>query len=210
MRMHRRLALGLTMLAVLPSLSSAQANRNFEDAWFWGIKAGGMTYWTNRVAHATAPLFGAEWLITRKRAGLYVAFDQALFKAKATVVAGQTSVEPVNIKNMRRLTGGLFAFPVKYGGLRPYAGVGLALNWLQESNFTSTAPGDTAIAINEDAKSVVTPVMLLGLQAQYRRFSVFGQGSYVPSGQTFLLSGNELYFFEGGIRINIGSSREKF
>ena len=210
MRMYRRLAVVLSMLAALPSLSSAQAVRNFEDSWFWGIKGGGMTYWTNRVAHATAPLAGADWLITRSRYGMYVALDQAFFTSNATVVAGQAASEPVRIKDNRRATLAITGFPKSFRGVRPYVGLGVAVNWLQQSNFVNATPSDTAIVINEDARSAATALAMLGAQMQVGRFAVFGQGSYVPTARSFLLGGNEMYVFEGGVRINIGSSREKF
>ena len=51
--------------------------------------------------------------------------------------------------------------------------------------------------------------MILGAQLQLLRFSVFGQGSYMPAQADFLLNNNETYFLEAGIRYNIGSSIEK-
>jgi hypothetical protein len=41
------------------------------------------------------------------------------------------------------------------------------------------------------------------------RFSVFGQGSYMPAQADFVLNNNETYFVEAGIRYNIGSAIER-
>ena len=64
MRTIRCLTTGLALLSMLPVAASAQVGRNFKDAWFWGAKAGNMTFWTPRVNHGQAQFAGAEWLIS--------------------------------------------------------------------------------------------------------------------------------------------------
>ena len=207
MTLFRRLAGGLVLLAAASSVSAAQANRNFEDAWFWGVKAGGMTYWTNRVAAATAPTAGIEWLLTRRHYAMNLSLEQAFFTSRATVISG-TTIETVNIKNMRRATASLFVFPRQFKGFRPYAGIGGSLNVLQEAKLANAAAIDSIRIANENRKSAILPLATIGLQAQYRRFSVFGQGGYQPSGQQWHLNGKEMLFFEAGIRVNLGTSKD--
>ena len=69
MRTVRWMSSVLALVALTPVVSAAQSNRLFENAWFWGAKAGLMNFSTGNNNTTTAPLVGAEWLITRNRAG---------------------------------------------------------------------------------------------------------------------------------------------
>ena len=77
MRLLRVLTAAIGLAALLPKPSAAQGGRQFKDAWFWGVKGGGMLYSSASTENSLAPLVGAEWLITRTRGGLYLSFDQA-------------------------------------------------------------------------------------------------------------------------------------
>ena len=37
-----RALMAATAVVVLPSIASAQQGRGFQDAWFWGLKVGGL------------------------------------------------------------------------------------------------------------------------------------------------------------------------
>src|SRR5678816_157262 len=78
MRLLRVLTAAIGLAALLPSLSAAQGGKQFKDAWFWGVKGGGVLYSSASTENSLAPLVGAEWLITRTRGGLYVSFDPAV------------------------------------------------------------------------------------------------------------------------------------
>ena len=65
MRLLRVLTAAIGLAALLPRPSAAQEGRQFKDAWFWGIKGGGMLYSSASTEHSVAPSVGAEWLITR-------------------------------------------------------------------------------------------------------------------------------------------------
>jgi hypothetical protein len=217
-KLLRSIAIGLVSLAALPSAGLAQEGRPFTDAWLWGVKGGTMTFWTTRVAHETAPLAGVEWLITRKRAGLYLSLDQALFTAKSTYRNFETNAEgqteyageaEAEIKNNRRLTAAIMAFPMQYGAFRPYAGAGFAVNFLGRTTQTAgpvTSLGGTTL---RDVSSAAAPILILGTQYSLNRVSVFGQGSYMPAVGRYLLNDHPTYFLEGGVRYNIGSSIER-
>ena len=73
------LSFGVAIAVLLPATGSAQAGRNFRDSWIWGAKTGLMSFSTTTTKNAAAPMIGAEWLITRSRAALYVSLDQAFF-----------------------------------------------------------------------------------------------------------------------------------
>jgi hypothetical protein len=223
MRMVRLLALALSALALLPAAGVAQSGRYFQNAWFWGAKAGNMTYWTRGSTGASqAVQFGGEWMITRRRGGLYVAFDKVFFNTlydgtQTTQIddplnSDEGGVRTVDFDDMRRLTFAAMAFPKQFGPLRPYAGLGLAVNWITEavprgSFSTAQQEADIMMAI-EDAKTRTAPIFIVGTQMQLFRMSAFGQAAYMPAERRFLLNEKGTYFFEVGVRYNVGTSVE--
>jgi len=111
-------------------------------------------------------------------------------------------------------TAALLAFPVNWGTLRPYGGVGISLNLIQHATVPSSE------VIDEDQQDVVANaihderdraafIIMGGLQAQYRRFSVFGQATFMPARANFFFSGRSTYILEAGLRYNVGSSIDK-
>jgi hypothetical protein len=207
MRSIRRLILGLVLLALAPRAGVAQEGRLFKDSWFFGAKAGNMTYWTTTTSHGQAPFVGGETLITRSRGGLYISLDQAYFDA-TTRLTDETGSYLLDIKDNRRLTAAAMIFPKAFGWIRPYAGLGFAFNFIQGVKPRTAINAATAQLI-EEQKTRSAPIVMVGAQLQLLRFSVFGQGSYMPAQADFLLNNNETYFLEAGIRYNIGSSVEK-
>jgi hypothetical protein len=214
MRTVRWMSSVLALVALTPVVSAAQSNRLFENAWFWGAKAGLMNFSTGNNTSTTAPLVGAEWLITRNKAGLYLSAEQAFFNTTGYVQDGSGQQYNVALKDSRRYTAALFAFPVNWGTLRPYGGVGLSLNLIQHATLDQSQITDpdqldvVANAIHEERDRVAF-IIMGGLQAQYHRFSVFGQATYMPARANFFFSGRSTYILEGGIRYNVGSSVDK-
>ena len=211
----------LASLALAPATARAQEGRGFADSWFWGAKGGVMTFWTPRVNHAPAPLAGVDMLITKKRAALYIAADQAFFKENTTypvydtqsVSADSSTYVPVGnaeaqIQDLRRVSAALMAFPLQVSGLRPYVGIGFALNLIGKTTVTGGATGDLQTQSQKDYESTTAPFVILGAQGTVGRFSAFGQGSLMPSQSKFMISGRSTFFLEGGLRINVGSSHE--
>lgn len=207
MRSIRRLLPGLVLLALAPRVGAAQEGRLFKDSWFFGAKAGNMTYWTTTTSHGQAPLLGGETLITRSRGGLYLSLDQAMFTA-TTRMTDEVGSHLLEIKDNRRVTAAAMIFPKAFGWIRPYGGLGFAFNFIQSVKPRTAISAATAKQI-EEQKTRSAPIVMLGAQLQLVRFSVFGQGSYMPAQADFLLNNNETYFLEAGIRYNIGSSIEK-
>jgi hypothetical protein len=213
MRTVRWMSSVLALVALTPVVSAAQSNRLFENAWFWGAKAGLMNFSTGN-SSTTAPLVGAEWLITRNRAGLYLSAEQAFFNATGYVFDGNGQQYNVALKDSRRYTAALLAFPVNWGSLRPYAGAGFSLNLIQhatvdQSQFTDPDQQDVVANAVHEERDRVAFILMGGLQAQYRRFSVFGQATYMPARANFFFSGRSTYILEAGLRYNVGSSIDK-
>jgi hypothetical protein len=196
-----------------PRAAQAQTDRNFENSWFWGVKGGMMTFWTSDVNHAPGPLVGLDMLITRKNVALNLSFDHSFFEETGTYPEYGFDGVPLGtegralLQDMRRVQGSLMAFPKRYGNLRPYAGVGFALNVIQKATVITSDPAADAEASIEDVRSRGAMLVTAGLQAQLSRMALFGQASIMPAERRFFFSGGETFFFEGGIRVNIGSAR---
>jgi hypothetical protein len=221
MRLLRVLTAAIGLAALLPQLSAAQGGRQFKDAWFWGIKGGGMLYSSASTENSAAPLIGAEWLITRSRGGLYVSFDQAFLSTTGSFLdrdPDSTFARSVSLKNMRRISIAAMVFPMQSAKYHPYIGLGLALNQIGGANFQTgfANPGRYQIALDsvQSKKTSFSPTVIGGLQMRLQPFSVFGQAVASPTQQNFFLyngSGGQAFNFslEGGIRYNFGSSIDK-
>src|SRR5688500_4801164 len=131
MRLLRVLTAAMGLAALLPSLSAAQAGKQFKDAWFWGVKGGGVLYSSASTENSMAPLVGAEWLITRTRGGLYVSFDQAFLTTTGSFLDREpdsTFQRNVALKNLRRISIAAMVFPMQSARYHPYPGFGLELD----------------------------------------------------------------------------------
>ena len=221
MRLLRVLTAAIGLAALLPQMSAAQAGRQFKDAWFWGVKTGGLVYSSASTENSAAPLVGAEWLITRTRAGLYVSFDQTFLSTTGNFIdrdPDSTFSRNVSLKNMRRLSLAMMAFPMQSAKYHPYAGFGFSFNQIGGATFQTGFVNSTRYQIALDSvqskKATFTPVLIGGLQARLTKFSVFGQASFMPVQQNFFLyNRNSGAAFnaslEGGIRYNVGSSIDR-
>lgn len=217
MRTIRLLATVLALF-VLPQVGSAQEGRHFKDSWFWGAKVGSVKYATLQ-EEGYAQMIGAEWLITRTRGALYLALDETFFgpqrQSSVDDPYSTTGRKAVVLNDMRRATIAGFVFPtMKRNFLRPYAGAGFVLLDFHAASPASagsnSAENQYVLEALEDAKSGASIIGIVGLQAQFKRLSAFGQGSMMPAqGTTFLLNGNYTLIVEAGLRYNIGTSIDR-
>jgi hypothetical protein len=212
MRTFRWLAAACAV-AMLPAATAAQSVRGFNDSWFWGAKAGIASFSTSQVDNAIAPLAGGEWLITRTRFGLYLAGDQSFFTEMTGIEDFAGGEYDIEIKNLRRFTAAGLFFPKTFNAMRPYAGIGLAVNWIGDAVATEPfgSSAEAAFVENEidERRDRASFIVMLGVQGQLGRVAPFGQVTMQPSHTGFLLNERPVYFLEGGIRINAGPSRER-
>ena len=237
MRLNRGFLSGLASLALLPAVGHAQApGSNFTNSWFWGVSGGMMTYWTTNVAHAQAPTAGIEWLITRKHTALYIGVDQSFFKTttlqyqevgiqygdSTRSIANATNVgypHSATIHNSRHLNLALMGFPGS-GPIRPYAGVGVSLNFVQNAVANPNYPTSNPLGFGNplywtpdaygnqylDQQAYwVSPLVMGGLQIQVSRFSVFGQAKVMTTDGRHLFSDGAFFNLEAGIRYNVAT-----
>jgi hypothetical protein len=205
MRTIRRAAFALALSAVVPMTVEAQAGRTFDDAWFWGAKAGVLSFSTTRIENGFAPNVGAEWLITRSRGGLYISLDRAFFSEESNL-GGDLGGQVVSVKDLTRLGFSLLAFPKNYNGLRPYFGAGLALSFVQNAEAIGGVGDQSQI---DEESSRASFQLLGGVQKQMSSMSLFGQIVMIPFENGFLLNGRAGFSIEAGLRWNMGSAIEK-
>jgi hypothetical protein len=215
---RRCVALAALLAAMLPAMALTQPSRSFKDSWFWGVKGGVITFSTATVENKVEPVVGIEWLLTRTQGALYLALDQSLFNATSALVDTAGQSHTITIRDMRRGTAALMAFPFalesSFGAIRPYAGVGFALNFIRSAAAVAL-PVDSArrqdvIKRLEDQQDRAAPLLIVGLQLQVSRLAAFGQVTAMPAETRFLLNGRPTAFAEVGVRFNAGRSRTTY
>jgi hypothetical protein len=214
MRTTRFLIATFLVGAAISSPARAQRASEFEDSWYWGLKSGVTTFSPTLGGNEASLTYGAEWLITRSRGGLYVSFDEAKVSTVSAVVDPSTSAgfRPVAVDRMHRVGFAALAFPKRFGAFRPYAGLGLSIAVLGgaapmvESQDESV--DDAVFERIDQRKSQANFLGMGGVQFEMHRLAVFAQASFVPSSSGFLLGDSSLGFFEGGVRYNFGGARE--
>jgi len=210
MRKTRWLLAGLMCAAFVPADASAQRTREFEDSWFWGVKAGVSTFTPTLGDSETSATYGAEWLITRRRGALYVAIDEANISTTSAVFdpTSDGGFRPVGVEKLRRVSFAALAFPKAFGKFRPYAGLGLALNVIGDAYPLVAADEEDVDDVVwdriDDRSSQASFLVMAGGQLHVRKVAVFAQASMIPSNNKFLLNDNPLGFFELGVRYNFG------
>jgi len=217
MRSIGRLTSGLALVTLLPAAAAAQEQRPFTDSWFWGVKGGAMTVKTP-FESKIAPTAGAEWFITRTRAGLYVSVEQGFFDGARGVVADTSlagGARVVALENFRRASFALLGFPHQWGSVRPYVGIGMAVNMVANARpagtYTSEEAKATVMRNVEDRRTRTSALFMGGVQGTVRNVGVFGQVTAMPTGSQYFLSGAETtYLLEAGLRFNAGSAIERF
>jgi outer membrane protein W len=213
--------LGLTFA---PAIAAAQEKNPFTDSWFWGAKAGMVTLNTSNgtsTGRTNAPEFGVDWLITRSWYALNVSLDQAYFNAVSSVINADTSgvQRRVDIRDMRRATVAMDLFPKVFNeSVRPYVGIGYSFNFVvraesEGTQYVSPAAKDTVDQRIQSAKSRASAVMIVGVQADVKKWAPFAQATVMPTQgalRKFLINGTGFtYYVEAGIRYNFGGSIEK-
>lgn len=213
MRLHR-LLVAVSSLVLLPAAAAqAQEARLFDNSWFWGIHAGVTEIGTPATASGAQATIGGDWLITRSMGGLYVSYDQSMFNRTSSISdpAAVNGTRYVYIHSMRTGSIAGVAFPWHSGGFRPYAGLGMQLSVIGSADAQSDANGAPSSDIAqrvENARSRTAVLLMGGAQWQVRRTALFGQVTFSPSDNQFLISGPATMIV-AGVRYNFGSSIDR-
>jgi hypothetical protein len=220
MRAIRVLAVA-ALVAVDVSAAAAQSTRHFHDSWFWGVKGGAMAYQVQSNTGGLAPMAGADWLITRKHGGLYLAGDYTVFSEFVFV---NDSINPIDvtpggrqtdIEDMFRFTFAGMLFPLESQRFSPYVGMGMTLSTIIGANAQGTYVNRTQenLVLNtiQNFKTTVKPTMIAGAQLRLPLLSVFGHATITRSNNDFFLFTQPSWrmTFETGVRYNMGSSIDR-
>src|SRR4051794_37631128 len=108
MKLSRALAIATSIVVALPAISTAQQGRDFKNAWFWGVKGGGLTLADSGQMYRQSPMAGIDWLITRSRGGLYISGSQSFFKQQTFTLRDPSAPvdsgpRVIDLQNLRRL-----------------------------------------------------------------------------------------------------------
>jgi hypothetical protein len=142
------------------------------------------------------------------------------------------------IKNATQLNLAFMVFPGN-GPIRPYFGLGAAFNWIEGTKInqnnpktfngtTATcgpAPGDPCSTpygpsqywfpqyygsqYRDDVADFIDPLLIVGLQIQVSRISVFGQAKVQATNDNHLFNSQAIYELQAGVRFNLSSAFSK-
>jgi hypothetical protein len=187
----------------------------FEDSWYWGAKGGVTRFGTVVDGRVSAPLAGAEWLITHRRGALLVSAEQSFFDQASVVSDPSTSdgTRAVSIHDARRYSFAALAAPVQYGAVRPYAGLGLAMHVIRRATPTGDFATQQQLTNVRDAvsdgQSFVAPFLMAGAQAQFGIAAIFVQGNLSAAQSRTLFNRGGGSQLEAGIRLNVAPAFER-
>ena len=103
--------------------------------------------------------------------------------------------------------------PVQYGRVRPYAGLGLALQVIRSATPIGDFSTQQQVMYVRDAldagQSFVTPFLMAGAQAQFGAAAVFVQGNLSSARERSLLNRGGSSQIEAGLRYNLASAFER-
>jgi hypothetical protein len=211
-------AVALTLALVQPATAQRAHDRSFQ--WYWGGQGGAFFYQTAVQPYYFDPLVGGHWLITARKTGLYVAYEQAVFLTEATAAIGDpaspgcavgVACRDVTFGDMRRIMFGVLAFPLQKR-IEPFVGGGFAmmqvLNPLVDcSSCVTASEAFEAQSRADDAASKAFFWVMGGLQISVGKMSVFGHYIITSAAEAFLIQGNT-HSFQAGLRYSLGTAKE--
>ena len=220
MRTIRALTIATAVAIALPTAATAQHGRQFNDAWFWGLKGGGLTIADSSEKYKQTGMIGVDWLITRTHGGLYISGAQTFFSRRTLTFRDpaapvDSGFRVIDLKNMRKLDVALMGFPGEHLRFHPYVGVGFSLNQVAEAQargpFATSDQLDFAEQVIQDHRTSFSPLFIGGGQYRMTRFSVFGQATLSPAQKGFILYNGRPWNFgyELGLRYNFGTSIDR-
>jgi hypothetical protein len=213
MQKLRAVAVALVATVVVSASANAQ-QRNFDNSWFWGFKSGINTFSAPGNGNTSTVDFGIDWLITRKKGGLYVSGNNSIFERDVDVFdpASTTGQRTIRVNDLRRISFAAVAFPKHFGGITPYGGVGYMIAVLGDARVfvdsVNSFPTNSFLDAVDEARSRGAVLGMVGLQIRTKRAAIFAQETIIPSNSRFLYT-SVLSFFEFGVRYNFGSSIDR-
>jgi len=181
-------ALAATVLASAPLGAQGTADWDIRpNSWYWGLY-GGQTSFETTIARKTAPMIGAEWMITRTRFALNVFAEQSYFNAVTTVPDSLGSAAPrrVDMQDLRRVGGSAMILLPQYKYFHPWFGAGYAINFVrtaspQGSSYASPAAQVAMQAAVDNRRAQGKMFGELGMMFAYKQWAPFVQYTVMPT-----------------------------
>ena len=129
--------------------------------------------------------------------------DQANVSTVSAVVDANTSdgVRPVTVNKLRRIGFAALAFPVHFGRVRPYAGLGISVDAVGSAvpqlGAKENSVDDAVSQRIDDNRSQAGLLGMAGLQVQFERLAIFGQASVVGATSTLPAWQQRAWFLRG-------------
>jgi len=209
---HRSLAVAALLALAAAAPLKAQLEE-WQNQWYWGAKGGIIRYTLPTLGTVTHPQAGGEWLITAKRAALYVGYSSSFTRDvdSVTIPTLSGSNALMSFDAMQRIQIALLVFP--WGGhIQPYIGGGFEIESL--SNPVASCASLTAAQcttaqnyLNQHTSGGFALVMA-GAQIRFGKLALFGQVQLSPQGKDFVLP-NSSQSLEVGLRYAFLGSREE-
>ncbi len=226
-------ALG-SLLAMTPAAAQQAGTSAFR--WYVGGHGGVTSFRTNVGGRELMPVAGAHMLVTAKRTGLLLSFDEGFGSDEQTqtqfeirdsldnTVSGGAS--NWTFQGIRRFSAILMAYPVRNANIQPFVGIGGGI-----AHTTSNSQGPFADgSIESELSSTGFGTAVAGLEFRLGPFSAFGQyqvttkqgfkqlDTVLQRDQTGKVLFRRLDYGEwtlgafhtvtGGLRLSLGSARE--
>jgi len=208
---HRSLAIAGLFALVLAAPLSAQIEE-WQNQWFWGAKGGIIRYSLPTLGTVNHPQAGGEWLITARRAALYVGYSTSFAQDVDNYTIQQIGgTAQASFSAMQRIQIALLVFP--WGGhFQPYIGGGFTIETLSNASVNCTpltsAQCTTATNYMNQNSSGGFALVMGGVQFRIGKLALFGQAQLSPQGKGFVLP-NSAQSFEVGLRYAFLGSREE-
>lgn len=193
MARYRMLLGTVTLTAALAAPLAAQRTRvqDWQNRWYWGIKGGMTTYQLPTSGNVITPSAGIDWLITQRRAALYISYSRSFQAEQDTfAIAGLAGTNNgVAFDGLQKIAIGVTTL-IGNGRLQPYVGGGFALHILANAQSTTTNPPANVSTAITDAASGAFLFLVGGVQ--YRmgtKGAVYASWQYSPLGRTYMLQG---------------------
>ena len=200
---------GATLAALCGAAPLAAQTYDWQYRWYWGAKAGALSYNLPTSGQVFNAQFGGEWLITARRSALYIGFAQAPALERDTFRLSSQTGGPYDVAfdGMRRVQIAVVVFPTN-GTIQPYLGGGFVIETLFNSRSASGSPSNAELQAISDASSGGFAMVLAGIQLRMgRKMALYAQYQGSPQGADFLLSGSS-HSFEAGLRYAFMPARE--
>jgi len=204
--------LGLAALAGATSLSAQSAGVG-ANRFYVGASVGGMNFETDAQSRGTIPMFGANALITAKRAALLLAADFGLGSDETASMPDAAGVGPsrlVNFDNINRFYFMLMAYPLK-SHVQPFVGIGWGIQTLSNIRVQGTFVDSAERQANQDQAEAYGSYGFMqavgGVEVRVGIVNVFGSVSAATGGNDIDLV-SSVFTGQAGIRLSLGKARD--